>query len=166
MRIGDAIRTACMLRGTCIRRIKAEPIDRDMLRAQPCVTQVLDTLKRLPELRCLYLKGNPVVSAIPQYRRTLVAALPGLTYLDDRPVFPMERRCAEAWRAQAPSDVSLAHANSVSMTLQETHSTYHILQQLRKSLDRNRAQTSRASTKQGARCHRCALVSLQHSPGS
>ena len=63
------------------------------------MSQVLDTLKRLPELRCLYLRGNPVVSAIPQYRRTLIAALPGLTYLDDRPVFPTERRCAEAWCA-------------------------------------------------------------------
>ena len=62
--------------------------------------QVLDTLKCLTELRCVYLRGNPVVSAIPQYRRTLLAALPGLTYLDDRPVFPTERRCAEAWRAQ------------------------------------------------------------------
>lgn len=66
---------------------------------------------QLPELRCLYLKGNPVVSAIPQYRRTLVAALPGLTYLDDRPVFPIERRCAEAWRALSLSDVTLMHTN-------------------------------------------------------
>ncbi|KAK9831315.1 hypothetical protein WJX81_001414 [Elliptochloris bilobata] len=60
-------------------------------------TQVLEALKQLPNMRCVYLRGNPVVSAIPQYRRTLLSALPGLTYLDDRPVFPTERRCAEAW---------------------------------------------------------------------
>ena len=83
-------------------------------RAWPCAAQVLDTLKQLPELRCLYLKGNPVVSAIPQYRRTLVAALPGLTYLDDRPVFPIERRCAEAWRAQSLTVVTLEHMNTLA----------------------------------------------------
>jgi dynein assembly factor 1 len=63
----------------------------------PAPRQVLDMLKQLPQLRCLYLKGNPLVGAVPQYRRALVAALPGLTYLDDRPVFALERRCAEAW---------------------------------------------------------------------
>ena len=31
------------------------------------------------------------------YRKTVVAALPALTYLDDRPVFELERLCAEAW---------------------------------------------------------------------
>ena len=81
------------------------------LRAWPCAAQVLDTLKQLPELRCLYLHGNPMVSAISQYRRTLIAALPGLTYLDDRPVFPIERRCAEAWRAQTLWTPPLAHVN-------------------------------------------------------
>lgn len=58
---------------------------------------LLDILKRMPALRCLYLKGNPVVGKLPSYRKALVAALPGLTYLDDRPVFEEERRCAEAW---------------------------------------------------------------------
>jgi len=58
---------------------------------------LLDVLRRMPELRCLYLKGNPVVSKVPSYRKTLISALPGLTYLDDRPVFEEERRCAEAW---------------------------------------------------------------------
>lgn len=84
---------------------------RNRHRAWSGAAQVLDTLKQLPELRCLYLKGNPVVSAIPQYRRTLVAALPGLTYLDDRPVFPIERRCAEAWRAHSLFDDTLAQMN-------------------------------------------------------
>jgi dynein assembly factor 1 len=58
---------------------------------------LLELLRRLPALRCLYLKGNPAVGTLPSYRKTLIAALPGLTYLDDRPVFEEERRCAEAW---------------------------------------------------------------------
>lgn len=59
--------------------------------------EVLDTIKELPDLRCLYLSGNPLVSKIKNYRKTVVAMLRKLTYLDDRPVFEVERRCAEAW---------------------------------------------------------------------
>ena len=58
---------------------------------------VLDLFKELPDLRCLYLSGNPMVSKIKNYRKTVVAALSKLTYLDDRPIFEVERRCAEAW---------------------------------------------------------------------
>ena len=55
----------------------------------------------LPVLSVLYLRGNPAVSAMRGYRKTLIAALPGLNYLDDRPVFKTERLCAEAWQALA-----------------------------------------------------------------
>ncbi len=58
---------------------------------------VVDILKQIPDLRCLYLKGNPVVSKIPNYRKTLITSIPTLTYLDDRPIFENERRIAEAW---------------------------------------------------------------------
>ena len=59
--------------------------------------QILDILKEFPDLRCVYLKGNPAVSAIRNYRKAVIAAIPSLTYLDDRPIFDAERRCAEAW---------------------------------------------------------------------
>jgi dynein assembly factor 1, axonemal len=58
---------------------------------------IVDVLTQIPDLRCLYLKGNPVVSKIKSYRKTIIAQIPTLTYLDDRPVFPVERKCAEAW---------------------------------------------------------------------
>ena len=64
----------------------------------PLLTQAaLDALRRLPHLKCLYLRGNPLVSAARPYRKAVLAALPSLTYLDDRPVFEAERRCADAW---------------------------------------------------------------------
>ena len=59
--------------------------------------QVMRIFQSLPDLRCLYLTGNPVVSKIKNYRKTMIATIPTLNYLDDRPVFPVERRCAEAW---------------------------------------------------------------------
>ncbi|CAD7958212.1 unnamed protein product [Amoebophrya sp. A120] len=58
---------------------------------------VQEVLEKMPELKVLYLKGNPVVSAIKSYRKRVIAALPNLSYLDDRPVFKDERRFSEAF---------------------------------------------------------------------
>ncbi len=55
-------------------------------------------LQQIPQLRVLYLKGNPVIRNIRSYRKLLISSLLQLTYLDDRPVFEDERRCAMAWR--------------------------------------------------------------------
>lgn len=77
-----------------------------------CVVKVLS---QMPALRVLTMTGNPVVSQIPSYRKTLILECVSweklvfvgsllkflqkeLTFLDSRPVFPKDRACAEAWK--------------------------------------------------------------------
>ncbi|XP_076183010.1 uncharacterized protein LOC143154874 [Ptiloglossa arizonensis] len=48
-------------------------------------------------LRVLSLMGNPVLKRIQLYRKTMILKCENLKYLDDRPVFPRDRACAEAW---------------------------------------------------------------------
>lgn len=59
-----------------------------------CIEEIF---QKMPNLAVLYLMNNPVVGKIKNYRKTLTAALPGLKYLDDRPVFVDDRRHAEAF---------------------------------------------------------------------
>lgn len=58
---------------------------------------LLETLLAMPELRCLYLRGNLCVKNIPNYRKNLVAQLKNLNYLDEKVVSEIERLASEAW---------------------------------------------------------------------
>ena len=56
-----------------------------------------EVIYKLPKLKVLYLQNNPVTKKIRDYRKTIINAIPTLTYLDDRPVFKEDRRHAEAF---------------------------------------------------------------------
>jgi len=59
--------------------------------------EAMEVFKAMPGLRVLNLMGNPVIRKTTQYRKTMINEIKQLSYLDDRPVFPKERVCAEAF---------------------------------------------------------------------
>jgi len=51
----------------------------------------------MKDLRVLYTQGNPFRKKVKHYKKKLTVAMPGIAYLDDRPVFHYDRRYAEAF---------------------------------------------------------------------
>ena len=45
----------------------------------------------------LYLRGNPCVRKVSQYRKRMTANMINLTYLDERPVTEVDRLAINAW---------------------------------------------------------------------
>lgn len=74
---------------TCIDLSENELSDPDILQ---------QVIYKLPNLKVLYLQGNPVCRKIDYYRKKIISDIPTLKYLDDRPVFEEDRRRAEAWK--------------------------------------------------------------------
>ncbi|KAJ3201479.1 Dynein assembly factor 1, axonemal [Entophlyctis luteolus] len=58
---------------------------------------IVEVFEKMGELTVLNIMSNPVIPKIANYRRTMVARLKKLAYLDDRPVFENERLATEAW---------------------------------------------------------------------
>jgi len=58
---------------------------------------LVDTLKQMKNLKCFYFKGNPAMRNISNYRKVIISKIPSLTYLEDRPVFELDRITSEAW---------------------------------------------------------------------
>lgn len=59
---------------------------------------MLDFFKdNFPRVKCLYLKGNPAIRKVRDYRKQMTRNLPVLTYLDDRPITELERLLADAF---------------------------------------------------------------------
>ena len=51
----------------------------------------------MPNLRVLYAQNNKFNNKMKAYRKQMIFKLPNLRFLDDRPVFPEDRRKAEAY---------------------------------------------------------------------
>lgn len=51
----------------------------------------------LPRLAAAYLRGNPAALGVRNFRKVAVLALPNLQYLDDAPIFDVDRAAAAAW---------------------------------------------------------------------
>jgi len=51
----------------------------------------------MPNLKVLYLKGNPIIRSISFYRKKMIKELENLTYLDDRPVDEGDRISTNAF---------------------------------------------------------------------
>lgn len=56
-----------------------------------------EILMKLPNIALINMMDNAAPKKIQNYRKRMIANLPTLKYLDDRPVFPEDRRCAEAF---------------------------------------------------------------------
>eukprot|EP01059_Diplonema_ambulator_P011482 TRINITY_DN21414_c0_g1_i1.p1 TRINITY_DN21414_c0_g1~~TRINITY_DN21414_c0_g1_i1.p1 ORF type:complete len:372 (+),score=102.73 TRINITY_DN21414_c0_g1_i1:147-1262(+) len=58
---------------------------------------VIDLLATLPSLACLYIQGNEISNQTRYFRRKVVGSIKQLTFMDERPVFPEDRRATDAW---------------------------------------------------------------------
>jgi len=60
--------------------------------------ELLDhVFSKMENLTVLFTKGNEFFRHIPNYRKRMINRCVNLDYLNDRPVFPDERRLAEAF---------------------------------------------------------------------
>ncbi|VVC45181.1 Leucine-rich repeat,Leucine-rich repeat domain, L domain-like [Cinara cedri] len=60
--------------------------------------KIVEIFGKMKSLRVLTLTGNPVISKIGFYRKTMTLVCRSLCHLDERTITERDRLCAEAWR--------------------------------------------------------------------
>uniref|UniRef100_A0A7S3J2B2 Uncharacterized protein n=1 Tax=Euplotes harpa TaxID=151035 RepID=A0A7S3J2B2_9SPIT len=108
-----------------------------------------EVLVKMPNLAVLYLKGNPVCKKIKNYKKTLIAKMPGLRYLDDSPVFPEDRRYAEAF-AEGGIDKEREERKRIKQEKDEEHWRNHeaFREMIRKAKEEKARREAEAKDKQ------------------
>lgn len=103
-----------------------------------------DVLVKMPNLKVLYLQNNEGVSkgagGIKNYRKTIIAKIGQLKYLDDRPVFADDRRHAEAFHRGGIEEERAERAR-IKKEEQDKHFEYHrkFKEMMRKAREEKRA---------------------------
>lgn len=83
-----------------------------------------EILEKMPNLGVLYLMNNDVTKKLGSYRKNLIARLPTLKYLDDRPVFEEDRRRAEAY-ARGGMDAEREEMKKIKKEKEDKHWANH-----------------------------------------
>ncbi|RZF41843.1 hypothetical protein LSTR_LSTR005305 [Laodelphax striatellus] len=94
--------------------------------------KIVEIMGAMQSLRVLNLLGNPVRNKINFYRKVLTLECEDLQYLDDRPVFPKDRVCAEAWRNGGDEAEELARKTWVDNEQKKLHASVMALLSLKK----------------------------------
>ncbi|XP_050415740.1 dynein axonemal assembly factor 1 [Patella vulgata] len=99
---------------------------------------ILEVLKQMKNLRVLNLMGNPFMKKVKNYRKTFIANLKELTYLDDRPVFPKDRACIDAWATGGAEAEKIERERWISKERQRIQDSVDALLEVRQRNEANR----------------------------
>ncbi|GET91407.1 hypothetical protein, conserved [Leishmania tarentolae] len=118
---------------------------------KPDPLAVVQFFQHLPLVSVIYFQGNGLSRRLRHYRRNMILHLPALTYLDERPIFPEERRVTEAWghggdTAEAAERAKIREEKRAQLTrcvtlLTEQREEHRVLRdRLTQQFDQRRAQ--------------------------
>jgi dynein assembly factor 1 len=97
--------------------------------------RLIEYFKQMSSLRVLYLKQNPIVGKVKNYRKRMLFELSGLTYIDDKPVGMHERRLATSFILKG-SEGEAAEREAIRLEGLASHRSY--LNEIEQSRERGR----------------------------
>ncbi|XP_034951540.1 dynein assembly factor 1, axonemal [Chelonus insularis] len=102
---------------------------------------IIEVFASMKSLRVLTLMGNPVLRSIQVYRKTMILKCKNLRYLDDRPVFPLERACAQAWERGGNEEEMAERKRWQEAEQQKIHDSVFRLLKIRKEHENRSKET-------------------------